>query len=85
MFGIGIPELIVILLIAFVVVGPDKLPKLARTLGKGLYEIRRATEGVRSEIEKEGEEIDNELEEASQYLKEEEKGGASTGEKIGRP
>jgi len=85
MFGIGIPELIVILVIAFVVIGPEKIPDLARSLGKGLYEIRRATEGVRSEIVKEGEKINDELEEASQSLREAGEGGTSTGEKTGRP
>lgn len=53
MFGIGIGELIVILIIAFVVVGPEKLPQIARTLGKGFHELRRATDGLREEIEKE--------------------------------
>ncbi|MFQ5542779.1 MAG: twin-arginine translocase TatA/TatE family subunit [Nitrospiria bacterium] len=61
MFGIGIPELILILIIAFVVVGPDKLPKLARALGKGVYELRRATEGVREDLEKEGSAIEEVL------------------------
>ena len=53
MFGIGIGELIVVLIIAFVVVGPEKLPHIARTLGKGFHELRRATEGIRAEIERE--------------------------------
>ncbi len=53
MFGIGIGELIVILIIAFVVVGPEKLPQIARTLGKGFYELKRATDEVRQDIEKE--------------------------------
>jgi len=53
MFGIGIGELIVVLIIAFVVVGPDKLPQIARTLGKGFHELRRATEGIREEMERE--------------------------------
>lgn len=52
MFGIGFPELLLILVIGLIVLGPEKLPQIARALGKGLYEIRRATEEVRAEIEK---------------------------------
>jgi len=53
MFGLGIPELIVIFVIALVVFGPKKLPDLGRALGKGIAEFKRATEEVKETIETE--------------------------------
>ena len=43
MFGIGTTEILVILVVALIVLGPKSLPKVARTLGKGLAEFRRVS------------------------------------------
>jgi sec-independent protein translocase protein TatA len=50
-FGIGPPELIVILIIALIVFGPARLPEIGRTVGRGLREFRRASQDIRGEIE----------------------------------
>ena len=50
MFGIGLPDLLVIAVVALLVVGPDKLPGLAKSLGKGFQEFRRATDDVTESI-----------------------------------
>ncbi|MBM4263165.1 MAG: twin-arginine translocase TatA/TatE family subunit [Deltaproteobacteria bacterium] len=52
MFGIGGPELLLILAVALIVLGPKKLPELAKTLGKGLAEFRRATDELKDEFRK---------------------------------
>lgn len=50
MFGIGTQELIIIAVVALLVVGPKKLPDLAKTLGKGFREFRKATDGVTEDL-----------------------------------
>ncbi len=51
MFGIGMPELLVILVIAIIFIGPSKLPDVARALGRGMREFRRATDDLKNSID----------------------------------
>ncbi len=59
MFGIGTQELIVILIIALIVVGPRKLPEIGRALGRGLREIKKATDEIKNQVSIEIENIDD--------------------------
>ena len=61
MFGIGMPELLLILGLALIVLGPKKLPELARALGKGLAELRRATDEIKDEFRQ----MENDIQDSS--------------------
>ena len=56
MFGIGLPELILIMAVALIVVGPDKLPELAKSLGKGIIELKKAASTLKESLHDEDEE-----------------------------
>lgn len=51
MFGIGMPELLIILCLALIVIGPQKMPAVAKALGRGLNEFRRATQEIKNTID----------------------------------
>ena len=63
MFGIGLPELIIIMVIALIVIGPSKLPDLARALGKGMAEFRKATQDIKESLD-----LDEDLSEVKRDL-----------------
>lgn len=72
MFGIGMPEMILILALALIVVGPDKLPDLARSLAKGILELKNTAQTLKNNITQESpvlKEIAPEIEDAAKTIK----------------
>ncbi|MCG6910377.1 MAG: Sec-independent protein translocase protein TatB [Deltaproteobacteria bacterium] len=51
MFGIGMPEMILILAVALIVIGPKKLPDLAKSLGRAMGEFKKATNDLKQSME----------------------------------
>jgi sec-independent protein translocase protein TatB len=70
MFGIGTPELVIILIVALLVLGPSKLPELMRSLGKGIAEFKKMSQDVTHTLDLEirKAEEDKRKEEAKQEL-----------------
>ena len=61
MFNLGAGEIAVILIVALLLLGPDKLPELARGIGKFVREFRRQTDEVRTVVEREFYKMDQEV------------------------
>ena len=63
MFGIGMPEMLVILALALIIIGPKKLPDLAKSLGRAMREFKRATNEFKETIQ-----LDSELSEVKETI-----------------
>ena len=61
MFGIGLPEMIVIAIVALVFIGPKNLPGVLRSVGRGLVQLKRATNEVRTTVQDEMNQIEREI------------------------
>lgn len=73
MFGIGLPEMIVIFAVALIVVGPDKLPELARSLAKGLMDLKKTVNQLKDGLSEEDDtlnEVQRDLRKTAADLKE---------------
>ncbi len=71
MFGIGLPEFILILALALIVVGPDKLPDLARSVAKGILDLKKTANSLKESLTENGNPLDDlkpELEKAAKAL-----------------
>ena len=61
MFGIGLPEMMVIAVVALIFIGPDKLPGVMRSVGRSLVQLKRATNDVRTTVQDEMRDIEREI------------------------
>jgi len=69
MFGIGVPELIIIFIIALIVIGPQKLPDIAKALGKAFAEFKKATEEIKNSVKDDIEKTTGSLSESLKEVK----------------
>jgi sec-independent protein translocase protein TatA len=69
-FGIGIPELMLILVIALIVFGPQRLPEIGRSIGKAVRDFREMSAGFTSEWEELSKEFEQTASEVQREVKE---------------
>ncbi len=79
MFGVGVPELVLIFLVALVVLGPKQLPEVAKFLGKALAEFRKATDDVSAEFNNVKSMLEEEVRQAERVTQEEKTKTVQTG------
>ena len=79
MFGVGVPELVVIFLVALIILGPKQLPEVAKFLGKALGEFRRATDEITAEFNNAKAMLEEEVHQAERVAQEEKLKTASGG------
>lgn len=83
-FGIGGPELVVIVLLLLIFVGPEKLPEVMRTVGGGMRDLRRAANLAQAEVKRGLDELSREVEEVSRDVQDAARGVAQDVHGIGR-
>ena len=78
-FGMGPLEILLILIVGLIAFGPGKLPQLARSLGKGIMALRKAAAGIKEDVAKELEDLEEEVKTPSQQKAADDGGGKSRG------
>jgi sec-independent protein translocase protein TatA len=68
-FGIGIPELLMILVIALIVFGPERLPEIGRSIGKAVRDFREMSSGFTSEWQELSKEFEQTAADVQQEVK----------------
>jgi sec-independent protein translocase protein TatA len=64
-FGLGVPELVIILVIVLIIFGPSKLPQLAKSIGQGVKALRKASSEEETDAKKEADKADEATKEKS--------------------